>query len=209
MRTRSYLLVFVVTLLIAAVFSGCGGSSSRPKKELTAEEKAKQDGFEALDKKKAEYATIPAREQIAKEPYSKKKFLVLGFDPQEKGKGDPWRRNYFGTDKMGSTLYSKDYEALEFKLARNPEEVGIIVLIPECKSVDGGKYSAGGSSIAASKERCEVILIDPELSAVVYRRVFEAELDSSKTLDSGQTSVTGRVDGKKIIEFVDSIKPKA
>lgn len=207
MKRGSYLLIFIAAFLTTVVFSACSGSTSSPKKERTAEEKSKQEGFEALDSKKAEYSAIPAKQQLSKEPYRKKQLLVFGFDPQEKGKGNAWRRNFFGTDKMGSTLYSKDYEALEFKLAKNPEEVGIIALIPECTSVDGGKYSSGGSSIAASKERCEVILIDPELSAVVYRKVFEAEMDSSKTVDSRQTSVTGRVDGKKIIEFLDSLKP--
>jgi hypothetical protein len=199
--------VFIPILLFAVVFSACGGSST-PKKELTAEERKKMEGFDALDSKRAEYTTIPAKEQLAKEPYMKKKLLVFGYDPTENDKKYAWRRNYFGTDKMGSTLYSKDYEALEFKLAKNPEEVGIIALIPECKSVDGGKYSAGGSSISASKERCEVLLIDPELSAVVYRRVFEAEMDSSKTVSGGQTSVSSRVDGKTVIAFLDSIKSK-
>jgi hypothetical protein len=207
MQGRNSWPVFIPILLFAVVFSACGGSST-PKKELTAEERKKMEGFDALDSKRAEYTAIPAKEQLAKEPYMKKKLLVFGYDPTENDKKYAWRRNYFGTDKMGSTLYSKDYEALESKLAKNPEEVGIIALIPECKSVDGGKYSTGGSSIAASKERCEVLLIDPELSAVVYRRVFEAEMDSSKTVSGGQTSVSSRVDGKKVIAFLDSIKSK-
>lgn len=161
MKGRNNLSIFIPVLLFTVVFSACSGSST-PKKELTGEEKQKMEGFDALDAKRAEYTTIPAKEQLAKEPYFKKKFLVFGYDPAENDKKYSWRRNYFGTDQFGATLYSKDYAALESKLAKNPQEVGIIALIQECKSVNAGKYSGGGSSVSASKEQCEVILIDPE-----------------------------------------------
>lgn len=198
---------FISILLVGVSFSACGGSST-PRKELTTEEKQKMAGFDALESKRAEYTTIPAKEQLSKEPYLKKKLLVFGYDPAESDKKYSWRRNYFGTDQFGGTLSSKDSADLEFKFAKNPDELGTIALIPECKSVSAGKYSGGGSSVSASKEQCEVILIAPELSAVVYRRVFEAEMDPSKTIGGGQTSVTSRVDGKKIIAFLDSLKPK-
>lgn len=210
MKKRSFIswCALLSVIISAFVLAACSGSASRPKKELTAEEKQKMEGFDALESKRAEYTTIPAKEQLVKEPYSKKKLLVFGFDPYEDDKKYAWKRNYFGTDKMGSRLFSEHYKDLEFKLATNPQEVGMIALIPDCKNVDGGKYSGGGTSVSASKERCEVILIDPELSAVVYRRVFEAEMDSSKTLGAGERSITARVDGKDIIKFLDSIKPR-
>ncbi len=207
-RMNKNLLVCAFTALLILVsgfgFSACSSSTtSAPRKEMTAEEKNKLEGFEALDAKKAEYTAIPDKEQLAKEPYLKKKVLFLRFDPDENAESDKWKRNFFGTDKLGSSLYSKDYEKLEFRLANNPDEVGIIALMPECKSVSAGQYG----STAAFQEQCELILVDPELSADVYRQTFTGELDDSKYV-SGETSVTARVDGNEIIDFLDKLQEK-
>ena len=201
-------LLIKMVFILAAVFLGfaisaCSKSASVPK-ELTAEEKQKIEGFDALEAKKVEYTAIPAKEQLSKEPYQKKNLLVYKFDAAGKEATDKWRRNYFGTDKFGTTLYSKDYEKLESNLAKNPAEVGTIALLPECKQVQAGQYG----STAAYQEQCELVLIDPELSAVVFRKTFLGEMDSSKSVSKSESSVTGRVNGRDIIDFLYALKKK-
>lgn len=183
------------------IFSACDKSTPSAPREMSEAEKRMKEGYEALDAKKNEHTTIPSKVQLAKEPYKKKSILFYKFDPDEKD-NNKWRRNFFGTDKMGSSLYSKDYQKIESKLAKNPEEVGIIALMPECKKVEAGQY---GSVATAYKERCELILVDPELSAVVYRKVFEGELDAIKSVKQGE-SVVARVDGNDVIEFLDYLR---
>jgi hypothetical protein len=201
-------LVIRIVFILTAVFSGfafsaCSKSASVPT-QVTAEDKQKMEGFDALEAKKAEYTAIPAKEQLSKEPYRKKSLLVYKFDPAEKEGKDKWRRNYFGTDKFGTTLFSKDYEKLESNLAKNPAEVGTIALMPECKQVHAGQYG----STAAFQEQCELVLIDPELSAVVYRKTFVGEMDSSKSVSKSESSVMGRVNGNDIIDFLYALKTK-
>ena len=194
---------FVLTAVVSGfVFSACSGgsttSSSLPK-ELTPEEKKAKEGREALEAKKAEYTTIPGKEQLAKEPYRKKKLLFYRFNKDFKDKPDPWV-SYFDS----SVSYATN-QKLEFILAKNPDEVGIIALLPECKDVKAGYYSGAAW---AFKEQCELILIDRELSAVVYRKIFEGELESSKTISKGESSVTAKVEHMKIVDFLDSLKEK-
>jgi hypothetical protein len=190
---------FVLTALVSGlVFSACGSSSSStPPKELTAEEKKKNEGIEALQAKKAEYTIIPAKEQLAKEPYRNKKLLFYRIDPETKeGSKDQWI-SYFPSD------VSRDADSkLEFKLAKSPDEVGTIALLQRCKEVAAGQY---GSTASAYKERCELVLIDRELGAVVYRKTFEGELDQIKTIYNGEKSVTGKVDMMEIVNFLDRI----
>jgi hypothetical protein len=149
---------------------------------------------------KAEYTSMPAKEQLAKDAYRKKKLIFYRFDKDKKQ--DQWTQNDFGTDKFGSSISTEARNKLEFKLAKNPDEVGMIALMPECKSLEAGQY---GSVATAYKERCEVVLIDPELSAVVFRKTFEGELDSSKSIGKNESSVTGKVDGMRVVDFLDSL----
>jgi hypothetical protein len=193
------------TAFTGLIFSACGKSSpASPPKELTAEEKRVIEGKKALWDKKAEYAKIPAKEQLAKEPYLKKGLVFYRFDKDKKGTPDEWQQNDFGTDKFGSSVSSEATKRLEFRLAQSPEEVGIVALMPECKSVRAGSY---GSS-AAFQEQCEVVLVDPELQAVVYRKTFAGELDSSKYMSGKESSVTARVDGLTVADFLYSLKSK-
>jgi hypothetical protein len=200
----------VVAGLVLMVFSGlmfsaCSKSaSSSPPKELTEEEKREQEGRQALSEKRAEYTKVPAKEQLAKEPYMKKKLIFYRYDKDKKGTEDEWLKNDFGTDKFGSSVYSEANKKLEFKYAKSPEEVGIIALMPECRSVEAGSY--GGT--AAYKEQCSLILVDPELAAVVYRTTFEGKLDSSKYIGK-ESSVTAKVEGMDIVDFLDSLKSKS
>ena len=114
--------------------------------------------------------------------------------------------NDFGFDENSKTNDAKT--KLEYKFAESPDEVGTIALLPECKEVSAGSYTVGSSSIPATKERCELILIDRELSAVVYRKIFEGELDSIKTLYNAETSVTAKVDRMKIVDFLNYMSDK-
>jgi hypothetical protein len=186
------------------VFSACSKTAPSPPKELSETEKREQGGKKALYDKKAELAKIPAKEQLAKEPYINKKLVFYRYDKDKKGTADEWQQNDFGTDKFGSSIYSEAHKQLEFRLAESPEEVGMIGIMPECKSVSAGSYG----SASAFQERCEVILVDPELQAVVYRKTFEGELDSSKYVSSKESSVTARVDGMKVVDFLYSLKDK-
>jgi len=189
---------FVLTAVVSGfIFSACGSSyTPPPPKELTEEEKKAQEGREVLATKKAEYTTIPAKEQLAKEPYRNKKLLFYRADPDSKGS---WI-SYFPSE-VSKEANSK----LEFKLAGNPDEVGTIALLPECKEVKAGQY---GSAAWAYKERCELILIDTELSAVVYRKFFEGEPEQIKTIKEGETSVTAKVDQMEIVDFLDRLPRK-
>ena len=193
---------FVLTVVVSGfVFSACGSSStSSPPKELTEEEKKAQEGREALTAKKAEYTTIPSKEQLSKEPYRNKSLLFYRIDPDAKvDSKDPWI-NYFPSE-VSKEANSK----LEFKLAENPDEVGTIALLQKCKEVEAGQY---GSLATAYKERCELILIDHELGAVVYRKIFEGEPDQIKTIRDGEKSVTAKVDQMEIVDFLDRLPRK-
>ncbi|HEX8250441.1 MAG TPA: hypothetical protein VF599_19860 [Pyrinomonadaceae bacterium] len=182
------------------VFSACDSSSApSPPKELTEEEKKATEGREALAAKKAEYTTIPAKEQLAKEPYRNKKLIFFRQSKNE------WV-NSFGFDENSKTIEANS--KMEYKLAKSPDEVGTIALLPECKEVSAGSYTVGSGSLPATKERCELILIDPELSAVVYRKIFEGELESIKTLYNAEKSVTAKVDRMKIVDFLDRLTRK-
>jgi hypothetical protein len=200
------LLIKVVFVLTAAVsgfgFLACGSSyTPEPPKELTEEEKKAKKGLEDLAAKKAEYTTIPAKEQLAKEPYRNKNLIFFRLNKDE------WIMNDFGFDENSKTNEAKT--KLEYKFAESPDEVGTIALLPECKEVSAGSYTVGSSAIPPTKERCELILIDRELSAVVYRKIFEGELDSIKTLYNAETSVTAKVDRMKIVDFLDYMDKKA
>jgi hypothetical protein len=186
------------------VFSACSKSTPAPAPVLTETEKREQEGKKALYAKKTELAKIPAKEQLVKEPYTNKKLVFYRYDKDKKGTAEEWQQNDFGTDKFGSSIYSEASKQLEFRLARSPEEVGIIAIMPECKSVSAGSYG----SASAFQERCEVVLVDPELQAVVYRKTFEGELDGSKYVSSKESSVTARVDGMKIVDFLYTLKEK-
>lgn len=196
--------LMVVLIFSGYIFSACS-KAALPQKELTAEEKLKKDGYEALEAKKTEYTTIPAKEQLVKEPYMKKKLILYRFDSTSSD-SDKWLKNDFGTDKFGARLSTEAREKMEYNLAKNPDEVGIIALLPECKSVNAGSY---GSTAAAFRESCELILIDPELSAVVYRTTFEGELESSKYVGASEKNITGKVDGMKIVDFLANLRTKS
>lgn len=192
----------LVTMFVGLGLLACGssGTSSTPT-EMTEEQKKSNEGREALEAKKAEYTTIPAKEQLAKEPYKNKSLIFF------RQKKTEWvSMNDFGFDE-----YSKTNEAnskLQYKLAENPGEVGTIALLPECKEVSAGSYTVGSNSIPAYKERCELILIDPELSAVVYRKIFEGELESMKTLYNAEKSITAKVDRMAIVDFLARLGKK-
>jgi hypothetical protein len=192
---------FVLTAVVSGfVFSACGSSyTPPPPKELTEEEKKAQEGREALTAKKGEYTTMPAKEQLAKEPYRNKKMLFYRADPDAKDSKDAWV-SYFPSE-----VSKEANEKLEFKLAKTPDEVGTIALLPKCKEVKAGQY---GSTAWAYKEQCELILIDTELSAVVYRKIFEGEPEQIKTIDKGETSVTAKADQMKIVDFLDRLPRK-
>jgi hypothetical protein len=114
----------------------------------------------------------------------------------------------FGSDSAGVKDTNEAKSKLEYDFAENPDQVGTIALLPPCKEASAGSYTVGSGSIPASKERCELILIDRELGAVVYRKIFEGELESIKTLYNAEKSVTAKVDRMKIVEFLDSLKEK-
>jgi hypothetical protein len=194
---------FVVMAVVSGfAFSACGNSSSSSSlpKELTAEEKKAKEGREALEAKKAEYTTIPAKEQLSKEPYRKKKLLFYRVDPDAaKDAKDPWI-SYFP-----SSVSNDANSKLEFKLAKSPDEVGTIALLQKCKEVKAGQY---GSLATAYKEQCEMVLIDHALGAVVYREIFEGEPDDVKTISKGETSVTAKLDMIKVVDFLDRLRDK-
>jgi hypothetical protein len=203
---------FVLTAVVSGfVFSACGSSyTPPPPQELTEEEKKAQEGGEALAAKKAEYTTIPAKEQLVKEPYRNKSLIFYRFYKDGKDEKDKWVMNDFGfgTDSEGVRNTNETTTKLRFKLAENPDEVGTIALLPECKEVSAGSYTVGSNSLPAYKERCELILIDKELSAVVYRKIFEGELESIKTLYNAEKSVTAKVDRMKIVDFLGYLERK-
>jgi len=201
-RSLTNTVITLIVVISGFLFSSCSKSSTYTPVVLTEQEKREQEGRDALAAKKAEYTAIPAKEQLAKEPYRKKSLVFYRFDKDNKD--DKWSLNSFGTDKFGSSLYPAANKKLESKLAKNPDEVGIIALLPECKSVQAGQY---GSVAAAFMERCELVLIDRELSAVVYRKTFDGELDRSKSLGKDEKSVTAKVDGMQIVDFLDSLAP--
>lgn len=199
----------LVMMFVGSFFLACGNSSSTPSPspEMTEEQKKAKEGREALDAKKAEYTTIPAKQQLAKEPYRNKSLIFYRFNKDGKDEKDKWVMNDFGfgADSAGNTSTNEAATKLRFKLAENPDEVGTIALLPECKSVEAGQY---GSAAMAYKERCELILIDKELSAVVYRKIFEGEPESIKTLYNGEKSVTAKIDRMKIVDFLSYLNKK-
>lgn len=204
----------LVMIFVGLVFLACDSSSSTsessPSPGLTEEQKKAKDGREALDAKKAEFTTIPAKEQLAKEPYRNKQLVFYRFNKKATDEKDKWVMNDFGfgSDTSGVQNTNEAGTELRFKLAESPEEVGTIALLPECKEVSAGAYTVGSGSIPAYKEQCELILIDRGLSAVVYRKVFEGELDSIKTLYNAEKSVTANVDRMKIVKFLSYLEKK-
>lgn len=197
---------FIITFALSG-FLACGDSSSTTSKpaEMTEEQKKAEDGRKALAAKKAEYTIVPAKEQLAKEPYRNRSLIFYRFDKDRKE--DKWVMNDFGfgADSAGNASTNEAATKLRFKLAENPDEVGTIALLPECKNIEAGQY---GSAAMAYKERCELILIDKELPAVIYRKIFEGEPESIKTIYNGETSVTAKVDRMKIVDFLSYLNRK-
>lgn len=205
------LVAVLILMFVSAGFLGCGDSDTPSKPmEVSEEQKKAQEGRQALEAKKSEYTNIPAKEQLAKEPYRNKSLIFFRFSKDRKDEPGKWIMNDFGfgTDSDGVKNTNEANSKLKFKLAENPGEVGTIALLPECKEVSAGYYTVGSSSIPATKERCELILIDPELSAVVYREIFEGELESIKTLYNSEDSVTAKVERMKIVDFLDRLSKK-
>ena len=115
------LLIKVVFVLTAAVsgfgFSACGSSyKPEPPKELTEEEKKAKKGREDLAAKKAEYTTIPAKEQLAKEPYRNKNLIFFRLNKDE------WIMNDFGfdADSEATQILTKPKRSWSINLPKVP-----------------------------------------------------------------------------------------
>lgn len=201
----------LILMFVSVGFLACRGSDApETPPEMSTEQKEEQEGLEALRAKSAEYTTIPANEQLAEEPFKNKKLIFFRFSKGSKDEPGEWIMNDFGFGDSveGVRKAWETHSELDFKLAKKPTEVGTIALLPECKYVDAGSYTVDSGSIPASKEHCELILIDPELSAVVFRKIFEGKLESNVTLYNSEKSVIAEVDRMKIVDFLNSLSDK-
>ena len=150
----------------------------------------------ALEAKTAEFTVMPTKVQLVKEPYLKGK---IAFYRQLSG---TWYLENFDDQY-------KDKPKVQALFAQAPDEVGTIVLIPDCAQTKKGEYEvSAGYNLPAYIEKCEVSLIDPATSTVIYRKDFTGRLDKETKVDKTQSEVVGFVDKAEIYDFLTSLTRK-
>lgn len=143
-----------VVLFMSASLSGCGDTE-----RYRAEEK-----FGPINKKlmasAGELTSVPAKTEVAAEPYVKGKIAVF---------------QAFGTkgNAPNYVMQIAHFRELEEFHATTPEEVGTVALL-NCKTTQKGVYKTDdGKEYPAEAEDCELTMVDRSKSAVVYKKMFE------------------------------------
>ena len=177
---------------------GCSLSKSFSKSSaVDPEAQKKHEKRKALEDKTAQLATIPAKVQLVKEASLKGK---LAFYTQA---GGTWYLENF------SDLYHDQPYQLKDLFAQAPDEVGTIALIPDCQLLSIGNYQvSAGYTLPGYIEKCELTLVDPAISAVVYRKQFAGKVEKEVKVDKGQNKIVGSVPRAEIYDFLTSLPHK-
>jgi hypothetical protein len=164
----------IKSLAAVALFlmSGCGSSSTKqqaqqptPSPSATPKSVERQNLSQS---KEAEFTKLPAKVQLAEEPYVKGKavlyFQTVSLEKKAKSEKALW-------------VYDKDINQRRFPFAENPEEVGTVIL-RKCKEISLGNYvkQFTEEKIPAYGWKCEITIVDKTVPAVISRKTFQTEL---------------------------------
>jgi hypothetical protein len=118
--------------------------------------------------------------------------------------------------QAGGTWYLQNFDLyhdqpyqLKDLFAQAPDEVGTIALIPDCQLLSIGNYQvSAGYTLPGYIEKCELTLVDPAISAVVYRKQFAGKVEKEVKVDKGQNKIVGSVPRAEIYDFLTSLPHK-
>ena len=201
MKSQAILLVFF--LLFVSLQFGCGISGRRANTTNEAEANAEKERKAKIEKCSQEkqaltqldadvdnLARLPAKTQLASEPYLRGKLFIV--ETRDK-------QNYVSDTSGPGCRMSKDcsrdagcsptsFDKFTDVRARSVAEVGTIALI-ECRKIKSGQFvqtgSSSGEKIPGYDLSCNMTLVDRSIPAVVYKKMFESKL----LMVENQTSV--------------------
>lgn len=164
------------------MFLGCGASekfvsqeSPSPTLTPTASPDSNTRKSDVFVEREAEFTRLPAKVQLAKEPYIKGKIVVYEKLLKIAEKDVTWTHY----TNFGFNGYDYD-EKFKNIYAKTPEETQTVVL-NSCQQIKLGDYeiepTGGGDKrkLPGLGWKCGVTLIDRTIPAVVYRKTFESE----------------------------------
>jgi hypothetical protein len=137
-----------------------------------------------------EFSQVPPREQLTDQPYIKGRALVITRRPDYPlGMEDPV---LWGSDKAKELM------------AESPEQVETVVVMNYSKEAAGSYQIVGASGgVSASREICEVVVIDRSIPAVIHRKTFRApDPVASTSISHTQTEVVSSVDLTMVRTYV-------
>jgi len=150
-----------------------------------------QANRDRLQARLEEFSQVPSREQLTDQPYIKGRALVITKrqEPSVMSMEDPI---YWGSDKAKELM------------AETPEQVATVVVLNYSKEAAGSYKIVGASGgVSASREICEVVVIDRSIPAVIHRKTFRApDPVSSTSISHTQTEVVSSVDLTAVRTYV-------
>jgi hypothetical protein len=213
-----FFLVIVAVNILLAPPKTAGLSEAQPTPtRLTPEEfeMAKEKKMrELFDQDKEKYVQPPAKEQFTKAPYIRGKILYYSYT-EDIDKTDSTWKMINRIPKKG--LVSDEFVLLDSLFAQTPEETGTIIL-QKCRPYLVSTYEVKRRDMTFVKkevpgydQKCEVVIIDSKISAVIFRKTFFGKL--AKELDvpgdfSKVDKLTARIPFYYVAEFISSLPQK-
>jgi hypothetical protein len=151
-----------------------------------------QQDLDRLQARLEEFSQVPRREQLADQPYIKGRVLVVTRKPDMPFLMMTQEPHYWPSDR------AKDL------LAQAPEQVGTVVVLNYSKEAAGTyKIEGGSGGVGASREVCELILIDRSIPAVIHRKTFRGPDPLSTTsIRHTQAEVVTSVDLTELRNYI-------
>jgi hypothetical protein len=181
-----------------------------------------KENRDLIQKNSDEYSRLPAKTQLAKEPYLKNKLVILEqrtstetLEGKKLEASDRRERFWIMYDLdrgIGDTSYPK---VKTKKLsALTPDDVGTVVLL-KFRADKIGTYSSMGEGkekrdpVPAFQWSCDLTLVDRSIPAVIYKKSFKGKEPDMVTMVSRNTTyVDGNKPFKEIDEFLSNLPQK-
>ncbi len=149
----------------------------------------------------AEFVKLPAKAQISKQPYLKGKIVLYMSLVNFGDKDTVWSlENSFASPNSSEAK-------LQPIMAKTPEEVETVVL-RTCKQLKKGNYLAGGKTLPGYFWRCEVVIVDRSLEAVIGRKTFTGKLDDVVNISATATEIEGNMPLTEMAEYTSGLPRK-
>ena len=200
--SRNLVVKGVVAVMIF-LMSGCGSSSKNKQSQQptpSPSQTPKTVEVEALfAPKKTELTKLPAKTQLTNEPYIKGKavlyYQTLSLKKAE-AENTPW-------------VFDQQLSYKRVPAARNPEEVGTVIL-RKCSEISLGSYEKQitEEKIPVYGGKCEVTIIDKTISAVIYRKSFQTQLNDHKIIGKDDKEIRESPPYIEIYNFLESLPQK-